>query len=156
MSVQLSRNLPAHWSCVREIRTEVTQALGDYSSGLRYAAMMTASELLENAVKYGEAVRNAPAIQFAMTANSKHIEIAVSNGTTKVERVLELKRHVHEITSAQDRSAMYFGRLRELVTQPNQSSKLGIYRVVFEGEFDLDVEFVDDVVTVRARRAVIG
>ena len=46
--------------------------------------------------------------------------------------------------------------MRELVTQPNQSSKLGIYRVVFEGEFDLDVEFVDDVVTVRARRAVIG
>ncbi len=154
MSVQLSRNLPPHWSCVREIRTEVTQALGAYSSAVRYAAMMTSSELLENAVKYGEPVRQAPTIQFGMSANSKLIEITVSNGSTRAERVLELRRHVEEITAAQDRSAMYFSRLRELVNEPNQGSKLGIYRIVFEGEFDLRVAFVDEVVTVTARRVV--
>jgi hypothetical protein len=128
--------------------------LGAYASGLRYAAMMTASELLENAVKYGEAVHDAPAIQFVLTADSKLIEISVTNGSTKIDRVLELKRHVNEITAAPDRSAMYFGRLRELVTQPDQSSKLGIYRVVFEGEFELAVGFADDIVTVRAKRVV--
>lgn len=154
MSVQLSRTLPPDWSCVREIRADVTQSLGAYSSGLRYAAMMTASELLENAIKYGDAVGQATIVQFSLVANSKVIEIAVTNGSTKPERVQELRRHVREITSAPDRSAMYFGRLRELVTQPEQSSKLGIYRVVFEGEFELDVAFADDVVTVRAKRVV--
>lgn len=154
MSVQLSRSLPPHWSSVREIRTEVTQALGAYSSALRYAAMMTSSELLENAVKYGEPVRDAPVIQFGLSANSKLIEIKISNGSTRVERVLELKRHVQEITAAQDRSAMYFGRLRELVNEPNQGSKLGIYRIVFEGEFDLEVAFVSEVVTVTAKRVI--
>jgi hypothetical protein len=154
MSVQLTRNLPHHWSCVREIRTEVTQALGAYPSGVRYAAMMTASELLENAVKYGDAVHAAPQIQFAMSANSRLIEIVVASGSRKKEQVQELERHVNEITGAQDRAATYFGRLRELVTQPSQSGKLGIYRIVFEGEFDLDVLYADDVVTVRAKRVV--
>lgn len=154
MSVQLSRNLPHHWSCVREIRTEVTQALAAYPSVLRYAGMMTASELLENAVKYGDAVRAAPLIQFAMSANSKLIEIVVASGSTKLEQVQELERHVNEITGAQDRASTYFGRLRELVTHPSESGKLGIYRIVFEGEFDLDVAFADEVVTVRAKRVV--
>jgi hypothetical protein len=154
MSVQLTRNLPHHWSCVREIRTEVTQALGAYPSGVRYAAMMTASELLENAVKYGDAVDAAPQIQFAMSANSRLIEIVVASGSRKKEQVQELERHVNEITGAQDRAATYFGRLRELVGQPSQSGKLGIYRIVFEGEFDLDVLYADDVVTVRAKRVV--
>jgi hypothetical protein len=50
---------------------------------------------------------------------------------------------------------MYFGRLRELANEPGQSSKLGIFRVVFEGEFDLDVGYEDGVVTVCAKRVVI-
>ena len=49
---------------------------------------------------------------------------------------------------------MYFSRLRELVNEPNQGSKLGIYRIVFEGEFDLEVAFADEVVTVSAKRVV--
>lgn len=136
------------------MRSEVTRALSDYPSAVRYAAMMSSSELLENAVKYGEPVGTTDGIVFELKADPALVEITVANGTTHDERVQELRRHVHDITAAQDRSAMYFGRLRELVSRPSESSKLGVYRVVFEGEFDLDVHFADNVVTVHARRVV--
>jgi len=110
--------------------------------------------LLENAVKYGDWSAEGGGAQFGMSANSKLIEITVTSGSTSSERVSELKRHVEEITGAHDRSAMYFNRLRELVNEPNQGSKLGIYRIVFEGEFDLDVAFANEVVTVSAKRVV--
>ena len=66
--------------------------------------------------------------------------------------VAELQRRVQEVHGAEDKQALYFARLEELLANADESGKLGIYRVGFEGGFDLQLDYTNNVVTVTATR----
>jgi anti-sigma regulatory factor (Ser/Thr protein kinase) len=140
------------WSRVREVREHVARLVEQAPPALRAASIMTASELVENAIKYGETVAGAEAVSFVFHAAPDRIRIEVKNGSTNRAGVAELRRRIEEISSAEDRQAMYLFRLEELLRCPDQSGKLGIYRIGFEGGFELGFDYVDDVVTVTATR----
>jgi hypothetical protein len=116
---------------------------------------MVASELLENAVKYGETVPAAQKISVTLTVTETSITIIVTNGSADVDAVAALARRVDEITSAQDKSALYFARLEELMSQPAESGQLGLYRIAFEGEFEIQLCYRDQVVSMTATRTIV-
>jgi anti-sigma regulatory factor (Ser/Thr protein kinase) len=152
MQAHLQLTFAPMWPNVREIRQRVGAALEECPAQLRSAAIMTASELVENAIKYGESVPAAKTVTFVLEATSESLLIQVVNGSTNAVGVAELERRVQELRSAEDKQALYLARLEQLLANAEESGKLGIYRIGFEGGFDLELEFENDVVTVTATR----
>lgn len=148
-------SLPHTWDHVRQIRGRVAEVLKEADSSLRSAAVMVTSELVENAVKYGEAVPAAPRISVALTVNETAIIVKVTNGSPDSSAVAELGRRVDEIMSAPDKSVLYLARLEELMSAPTEAGKLGLYRIAFEGEFDLQLTYREQVVTMTATRKIV-
>ena len=152
MEAHLQLSFAPMWPNVREIRERVDRALQECPAQLRSAAVMTSSELVENAIKYGESVPAAEAVTFVLEATPERLCIRVVNGSTNTVGVAELQRRVQELDRADDKQALYFARLQELLADANESGRLGIYRVGFEGGFDLQLDYANDVVTVTATR----
>jgi hypothetical protein len=60
---------------------------------------------------------------------------------------------VQELRDTEDKQALYLARLEALLTQPDgDSGKLGIYRIGFEGGFDVQLDYANDVVSMVATR----
>jgi len=152
MEAHLELTFQPMWPNVRKIRQEVGAALEAFSRELRSAAIMTASELVENAIKYGENVPAAPNVTFSLRIHAGQISIRVVNGSANAAGVGELARRVKELTSATNKQTLYMARLEQLLAHSDDSGKLGIYRIGFEGGFDLALDYSNDVVTVTATR----
>ena len=152
MEAHLEINLELMWPNVREIRERVSNALAACPSQLRSAAIMTSSELVENAIKYGESVPAAKSVAFLLEATADQVFIRVVNGSTNSAGVAELERRVQELGAAPDKQALYLARLEQLLADADESGKLGIYRIGFEGGFDLQLDYTNSIVTVTATR----
>lgn len=152
--VLLNSSLPHAWDQIRKIRKSVGDALKDFDPSLCAAAMMVTSELIENAVKYGEEVPASAHIQLSMTMGEDQLIIRVTNGCADGSGVKQLERRIREIADAPDKAALYMARLEQLLAEPTESGKLGLYRIAFEGEFDLKLSYRDNVVTITAARSL--
>ena len=152
MSARLELSFEPMWPNVRKIRQQVGATLEACGQELRSAAVMTASELVENAIKYGESVPAAPAVTFALEATGGRLFIRVINGSTNTLGVAELERRVKDLASAPNKEALYLARLGQLLEHAEDSGKLGLYRIGFEGGFELALDYTNDVVTMTATR----
>ncbi len=156
MQPGLTRALPREWHSVREIRSEVDQALADVAPDLRQGAVITASELVENAVKYGESVPGAVDVGFSMEASDQFIRVEVTNGATNGEAVRELQECIKTLSATADLEQLYFRRLQEIVDALDETTgKLGLFRIAFEAGFGLECTYKGDVVTVRATKGLV-
>jgi hypothetical protein len=156
-STELIRDIPIAWSYIREARRLVQEALSERDAELRDAAGMTISELIENAMKYGESVPAMSGARFRLTVDDGSIEIEVQNGAAADDSLARLTATIEAIAAATDRDAreaLYIARLQEMLEDPSSGGRLGLYRIGYEGGFDLGVKCQDQVVTVTARRAV--
>jgi anti-sigma regulatory factor (Ser/Thr protein kinase) len=152
-SVDLSMSVPGGvWQRVREVRRSVEEAGKDLPSELRTAAVMVTSELVENAVKYGESVADCSDIQVRLVISDERITVEVSNGVTSPGELTELFERVRQISESDNKEQLYMARLTELLEQPGTSGKLGLYRIGFEGKFDLESVLEGQTLTVRAQR----
>lgn len=157
MTTELIREIPMAWSHIREARKLVQEVLADRDPELRDAAGMTISELIENAMKYGESVPAMEGARFRISVTEDAIELEVSNGAAADDSVARLEAAIASIAEASDREAreaLYIGRLQEMLEDPTAGGRLGLYRIGYEGAFDLRMSCVDRVVTVTARREI--
>jgi hypothetical protein len=153
--MEIKTDLEPSWSTIRAIRERLGAALADAPKTVREATQMVASELLENAIKYGEVVPTAKKITFVFSADGPHLKVTVRNGSTVKESVDTLLRRVDELASVADPSSLYISRLQELMENPVvDSTALGLYRVALEGGFSLSCSYEDQVVTVVATRSI--
>ena len=152
MQAHLQLTFEPMWPNVREIRKRVADALETCPARLRSATIMTSSELVENAIKYGESVPAARTVTFLLEATPEMLFIRVVNGSTNASGVAELERRVEELRRSEDKQALYLARLEQLLANAEESGKLGIYRIGFEGGFELQLDYTNDVVTVTATR----
>jgi len=152
MEAHLELSFQPMWPNVRKIRQQVGATLEACHQRLRSAAVMTASELVENAIKYGESVPAAPSVTFLLEATAHQLAIRVVNGSTNALGVAELQRRVKDLSDAANKEALYLARLEQLLAHSEDSGKLGIYRIGFEGGFDLALDYTNDVVTMTATR----
>ena len=141
------------WRLVRSIRQRVDQALEGHPSGLRVAAVMTASELVENAIKYGAAAPPAT-IRVWLGVAPDMVRVQVVNASTNRARVDELRARIDEIERSVDKEALFLQRLTQGLGRPGDSGNLGLYRIALEGGFALDCRYEEGIVTVSATRFI--
>jgi hypothetical protein len=154
MTANLQLNVPNLWQHVRDVRRQVTHALEALPAELRTAAEMTAAELVENAIKYGESVPDCPDVRLNLRVADEAVTIEVSNGVRSGEALAEFLGRIEAISASADPERLYMERLQVLMTDPHASGKLGLYRIGFEGKFALSHEFDSgrDVLKVNATR----
>ncbi len=142
------------WNVISEIRKKTADLLKNYGQSLLDATMMVASELMENAVKYGQAVPNESMIEFQLSVNNTII-IKVTNGVITEKHIETAMMHIDRIKNSDDPGLLYTERLKELLENPKQGvSQLGLYRIAYEGEFKLDYSFKDNLLTIIAQRSI--
>jgi hypothetical protein len=150
----ITAELDLPWENIRAIRERIGARLATRDTGIRTSTMMAASELLENAMKYGEPVPAASRIRFDLTVSETTIELVVSNGCSDIGWVDALRECIERVRFSADRESLFTERLEQLLDNPNQSARLGIYRIGFEGAFDLRCSYQDKVVQITATRSL--
>lgn len=151
---RLNVTLEPVWPTIRKIRQQVAESLSGFPVNVRNAATMAASELVENAIKYGESVDHAATISFKFERYDEQVRIEVSNGCTNAQSIQELFACIQQISESDDKEALYFARVQRLLENQHESGKLGLYRIALEGQFELYSHHENDVVTVAATRNI--
>lgn len=151
---ELKLAMPNVWPEVREVRQRIDRELAPLPDDLRRATQMVASELLENAIKYGAPVPDCPEIRFLLRVDADRIQLAVSNGIRSPRELKRLGEGLEALAEADDPETLYRKRLERLLTAPGGRSQLGLVRICFEGGFTLGSSLSGDILTVTASRAL--
>jgi hypothetical protein len=142
------------WRMARSLRMRVHDALSGHAPELRVAAAMAASELVENAIKYGDAAAAFADIRFSLWVGSGSVRIQVVNAAANRAGVDELRARIEEIERSTDKEALYLQRVIQALGCPRDSGNLGLYRIALEGGFSLECGYAEGVVTVSATRSL--
>lgn len=154
MTTSLGVDIPVLWSYVRQVREATNAILAHYPPGICDATSMVASELVANAIKYGESIPQAPNAKFNLRITNGIILVEVTNGTKSQEHVDIVKARIIEITTAKDKDELYLTRLQDAMAGQRRYGQLGLYRVCCEGKFALDYQYSDHVLTILATREI--
>ena len=152
--VELS--IPVIWHYTNEVRQAVDRIMESYAEPLRQATKMVASELVENAIKYGRRTPELDRIRFILWLSEQDVIIEVINGIDDQAALAILEERVAAIRGSENREELLLKRMQEIVDRPAQASQLGLYRIASEGGFHLDYSFNVSVLTVRATRKIYG
>ena len=119
------------------------------------ATMMSVTELLENAVKYGEATPEVPHISLEVSVIDDLLRIEVRNGTKRCQHLDKLTANLERLAAAKDKSSLYL----EAIEKTGESSTehaggLGLYRIASEGGFDIRCGYENQMVRITATRRI--
>lgn len=153
------------WQELRHLRRAVSAALEGIPESVRMALVISANELVENGLLHGESLveidrsavrdRECTPVVLELTRSEDAVELAVTTRLRSVERASVVMRLVEEVEAAPDQHTAYVDRLLELArADVNTTSKLGFHRIALEGGCSLEAVHQDDLLTVRARRAL--
>jgi anti-sigma regulatory factor (Ser/Thr protein kinase) len=78
--------LPLSWGFIGRVRATVSEALRSQPADVRDAAVMVASELAENVIKYGEALDGDDCGYVSLAASETSIVIRTMNGVSSAAR----------------------------------------------------------------------
>jgi hypothetical protein len=147
---QIRFPLSAQW--LERARTAVSEALQAESPELRAAALLAASELAENVIKFGRPTPDSAdgALDVALVAGE--LRISSANGATP-ERFQHLAALIERITSSADRELLYLERLNAMLRAgAGDSTGIGLIRVAHEGKFSLSCRYDEPRLTIVATR----
>jgi hypothetical protein len=153
IAIERRMRLPPSWGLIERVRATVSEALARASADVRDAAVMVASELAENAIKYGEALADDECGYVTLSVGPQLISIRSLNGVSSMERVRDVVQRIDTIAKAESAEALYVARLREMLETPSDSaSHLGLLRIAYEGGFRLSCAYEAPVLTIIAER----
>jgi len=153
--VTISLSITPTWSILKEVQEKTERFMKNKNTKSEYidATIMCTSELVENAIKYGSSFRGQNLITFELSASDERISIKVTNGIKDEKDMHNVKTHIDKLKKTNDPGSLYTERLRELMDNPKPGiSQLGLYRIAYEGEFKLDYQYLNGVLTIKAER----
>lgn len=142
------------WSELSKIREHVALALSGLRQSLRDAAVMVVSELVENAIKYGESIPGAPGIEVSVVRDKARLSVTVVSGTTDEEAARRLRGYTEALAASHDKLGLYVARVQSLADTPDSHSRLGLHRIGAEGAFDLRCTHENGVLRMTATRSL--
>ncbi len=135
---------------LREIRKKLQVQLRDNDVELIEAALMAASELLENAIKYANS-----GISFQLIIENDILAISVINKTAEGPELEQFKAYIGKIQQADDLGELYTARLTQLINETHRGpTRLGLIRIAYEGKFELAYRQEGDRFEVTATRGL--
>ena len=93
-------------------------------------------------------------MKFRFELTDEHIQIQVANGLTDAKALAALSQIVEPMISVAACEQLYVARLHELLANPSETNRLGLYRIGYEGKFDLEYSYADQILQMTARRRV--
>lgn len=144
------------WNVIKQIKEHINAdpTLKEQGQDFREATLLAAIELIENALKYSDH-EEGQSVEFDLSMDDGYCEIRVTNRVRNEEHRAALKEVMERIEDA-DPFELYVQRLETLKEHPDGFSRMGLIRIVYEGEFSLSANIAGDTVTMIARRAVPG
>ncbi len=144
------------WSEIERIREKIQSELtGCVSRANIDFTIICVTELVENAVKYGEAVPNMQYLQFRLDLKDGEIEIGVSNGVAKQDDLSLACSIIDKINEGGDPESLYLERLMVLMERNGPGkSQLGLLRIANETGYKLRYNIDRNVLIVEANRKV--
>lgn len=138
------------WDIFEKLHSSIENNLPD-DKELIAATKMVATELVENAIKYGEGDR----ITFGLSTNGS-IQISVTNQANNRNHIQKLVSTISEINNSTNLLELFQSRVMVLLNGGGKygESQLGLYRVAYEGRFTLSQYYSDGRITVMASREV--
>ncbi|MBN2737460.1 MAG: hypothetical protein JXR70_10805 [Spirochaetales bacterium] len=144
------------WEVVKTVDKKIKEIFTPNNDELLTATSMVVSELIENAVKYGEENGECRSIDFKFHTESHRIIIQVTNPVRAKDKLDIFKRHIREIEESTNPLELYTRRLQELMENPGiKKTQLGLYRIAYEGQFKLSYMLKDNILTVEAVRDIL-
>ena len=131
------------WENVDRMRTSV---LGCFTAVFRdpdglYSLAIVASELLENAIKYGAWGGDAGRLHLKVWGNQDEAHVQVENPVVDGdESVRELLQTIDWLNGFDDPEDAYRARILEIAAGPQGATKLGLARIAYEGRCRLAAE----------------
>jgi hypothetical protein len=116
---------------------------------------MAIIELVENAVKYGSSIPGKEGVEFDFKIDNNNIIIKISNGLIHEKDGITVANNINKIKSSNNPMELYIQRLKELLEKPVEGvSQLGLYRIAYEGRFNLDYSIDNNILTITAYRTI--
>jgi hypothetical protein len=149
MENNLTLRIKPEWDEIEQVRNSCKQFLLSHSlsQSIVDALTMVASELSENAVKYGS-YRDDAGIDISVTVDRKLIIVEVKNpiGDNGVPFLRHLDETIQWIRGYQDPFESYIIKLRQISSKALQDMEcgLGLVRISFEGRSILDFYVTED------------
>ncbi|MCP4400807.1 MAG: hypothetical protein GY801_26330 [bacterium] len=154
-AIHVSCHLIPLWDGIRRIRNTVDEALDRYPDEVRNASKMTASELMENAAKYGTSIDQDTGISFELTATDRLVTITVTNRLLNEQDGEDAIQHLDIIKASENSETLYLRRLQVLMDDMSlQKTQLGLYRIAYEGQFHLSYTCDHHLISITAVRSI--
>ena len=151
----LSRRLeiPLVWDSVGQVRLEAGMLFSSFDAPLREAAIMVASELTENIVKYGAPLNGEPVGFVSFEIEDDGFTIASHNAVANENNLEAVETILTQIEASDNPRELSLARLRELIEgKVNGPSQLGLLRVATDGGCTINHSYSDTVLTIMAAR----
>ncbi len=146
------------WKKITEIRnkTRDTLMLKGWDNSVIEAISMCITELTENAIKYGSNSKEQKTITIKMEVENGFVILKVSNYVTNDKHLNTFFQIIEKIKQVDNPEQLYINRLLELRDNPQKGiSKLGLYRIAFEGGLSIGYTLENNILTVIARRTIL-
>lgn len=156
LSPPLKLTVPSLWDLLGDLRQQIYSHLKEVDDDAREAAVMAASELIENAIKYGRSAKDALPASLILECTDV-IKLTITSSIRSAEAARQTLDRIEAINRAPDRLALYESRMEELMAKPfkGSSSQLGLLRIAGEGNFELHAEMVGaDMLRITATRSL--
>ena len=149
----ITRTIEPTWDNVKKINDEIADLLPLKNKELIESVKMVATELIENAVKYCEPTQDTPDIVIELIINKDNIILKVSNGVKTNSNTHALIDNIEIINTSDNHTTLYINRIKEISENKNMNKcGLGLYRIAYEGSFNLEYLYSNNKVTIIAGR----
>ena len=146
-------NLADTWDDLGQVRTLFEEYFAESTEEFKAAVTMAGLELAENVIKHGA---GASAGSVTLSVREGEVVISTQNQVTSTQRAMFVRARIQDIADKGARE-MYIKRMLELIEQPDvQGSGMGLFRIAYEGEFQLSCEILGDRLCIYARRRLDG
>ncbi len=143
------------WDIVKDVHDKTIRVMNDQgaSADVKESAMMVATELIENAVKYGISQPDGSSIEFNLEISDNSIQMSTANGVKEEEHAKIVIDHITRINESDNPKELYTQRLLELLEcdRPG-ATQLGLYRIAYEGQFNLRYAYEGKVLKINAEK----
>ncbi|HNJ05917.1 MAG TPA: hypothetical protein PLB73_16770, partial [Leptospiraceae bacterium] len=140
------------WNVIKKIKEslQTDPALKGLSKDFLEQTTVTAIELLENALKYTDSDSGRP-VEFSFDSQAGYCAFRVKNYSKNAQNKDALRSVIDRIRDG-DPFELYVARLEQLKEDPDGHSRMGLYRIAYEGEYHLSADIDGESVTILARR----